>query len=300
MKPTLPDRPIWAAGAVVLRGAGKRREVVLVHRPLYDDWVIPKGKAEPGELLVRTAVREVSEESAVVIRLGAPLEPIRYPINSGTKIVMHWVGVPQRVRKHKPDDEVDDVAWVRVDEALKRISYADERTVLEEAMSLPETTPFIIVRHAKAVRHDEWPKDDAKRPLDHRGRKQLKYLNQILRAYDARSLIASSATRCQQTLATYAKREELTVKPVSLLSEEIGGANPAGVKRYMRGLAEKTVRTRVPTVVCGHRPVLPAMLDALGLDERPLSTAACAIAHLDHQGKVVRAEWHESLRVKGK
>ena len=60
-----------AAGAVVVR---KGPEVLLVHRPKYDDWSFPKGKLDPGEHLTSCAVREVAEETGLDIRLGPPLE----------------------------------------------------------------------------------------------------------------------------------------------------------------------------------------------------------------------------------
>ena len=65
------ERLVTAAGAVVWRRRpnapeGVRRravEVLLVHRPRYDDWTLPKGKIEADETLVMTAVREIGEET---------------------------------------------------------------------------------------------------------------------------------------------------------------------------------------------------------------------------------------------
>ena len=75
-----PD--IVAAGAVVLR-PDHGGEVLLVHRPRYDDWSWPKGKQDPGEHVTATAVREVLEETGVEIRLGRPLPPQWYAVASG-------------------------------------------------------------------------------------------------------------------------------------------------------------------------------------------------------------------------
>ena len=66
----MEPRDVRAAGAVVTRKGG---EVLLVHRPKYDDWSFPKGKQDPGEHVTVTAVREVLEETGVEIRLGRPL-----------------------------------------------------------------------------------------------------------------------------------------------------------------------------------------------------------------------------------
>ena len=74
--PTRPD--IAAAGAVVLRATGKKgAEVLLVHRPKYDDWSFPKGKLDRGEHMLAAAVREVAEETGLPIGLGGPLAYLR-------------------------------------------------------------------------------------------------------------------------------------------------------------------------------------------------------------------------------
>ncbi len=64
---------VHAAGAIVWRGTGRTLEVLLVHRPRYDDWSWPKGKLDPGESLPACAVREVAEETGHSIVLGLPL-----------------------------------------------------------------------------------------------------------------------------------------------------------------------------------------------------------------------------------
>ena len=62
-------RTVRAAGALVWRRAGKDLEVLLVHRPRYDDWSFPKGKQEPGESIRTCAVREVEEETGARVIL---------------------------------------------------------------------------------------------------------------------------------------------------------------------------------------------------------------------------------------
>ena len=51
--------------------------MLVVHRPRYDDWSFPKGKAEPGESMVLTAIREVAEETGRQIVLGRYLGKAR-------------------------------------------------------------------------------------------------------------------------------------------------------------------------------------------------------------------------------
>ncbi len=86
-----PD-PILAAGVVLWRESNRGREVALVHRPKYDDWSLPKGKAEEGEPLWATAVRETAEETGHAVTLGRPLPVQRYQVNGRPKDVHYWSG----------------------------------------------------------------------------------------------------------------------------------------------------------------------------------------------------------------
>ena len=87
-------RLVEAAGAIVLRRpAGKQVQVLLIHRPSYNDWSLPKGKLDPDEYLPAAAVRETVEETAAVIRLVHPVDRIQYPIPTGAKRVAYWLGV---------------------------------------------------------------------------------------------------------------------------------------------------------------------------------------------------------------
>ena len=287
------EAPIWAAGAVPLRGPKSSREVMIVHRPAYDDWTLPKGKAHAHELLPATAVREVEEETGVRVRLTSPLTPLRYPVAQTMKLVSWWVGVPVSSTDHTPDDEVDRTAWTSVDKALKMLTYSDEREVLREGVGLPRTTPLVIIRHAKAKK---WVTPDSARPLSGKGREQLPYVCQILGSFGVGNLLASPAIRCVQTLQTYAKSIHETVATSACLTEE--EASGKKLKAYMTDLAHVVGSSGIPAAVCSHAPVIPLMLAPLSIPDHDLAPASCVIAHLDSSGKVVRTEWHDTLRVK--
>lgn len=129
-----------------------------------------------------------------------------------------------------------------------------------------------------------------------RGHDQLPYIAQLLSAFAVEKLISSPATRCRQTLQVFAGQEgpDITIEPD--LAE--GQADPATLATYITALARQTGHSSIPTVLCGHRPVIPELLTPLGVTPRPLATASRAIVHLDQHGQAVRTEWHDTLRVK--
>ena len=190
-------RLVEAAGAVVLRRPkGRGLQVLLIHRPSYNDWSLPKGKLDPDEYLAGAAVRETMEETAVIVRLRHPVDRIQYPIPSGTKRVAYWLGTAIDQRRFKPNSEVDRRVWLSIPSALKRMTYADERALLEQAVTLPDTTPLLIVRHGKAMERKHWSGKDQLRQLSTRGRRQSKLLIPLLDAYGVAELDSSASTRC--------------------------------------------------------------------------------------------------------
>lgn len=287
-------RLVEAAGAIVLRRpTGKQLQVLLIHRPSYNDWSLPKGKLDPDEYLPAAAVRETMEETAFTIRLAHPVDRIQYPIPTGTKRVAYWLGDVITEGRFKPNSEVDRRTWLTVGSALKRMTYADERTLLQQAVTLPQTTPLLIVRHGNAMDRKHWSGKDQLRQLSTRGRRQSKQLVPLLDAYGVQDLASSTSTRCMTTLGPYAKAQRLDVKGWSTLSEEQAKDNPDAVRKLMRRLISETATTGVPRAICGHRPVLPLMLDSLGVPSRPMLTAAVLVAHLTTDGRTVSVEWHK-------
>ena len=131
---TRRDEVVRAAGGVVLRG-GKHGKgaprILLVHRPRYDDWSLPKGKAEAGERLQDTALREVQEETGLACRLGPEVGRTRYRDARGRqKVVRYWLMEPMAEAEFEPNDEVDEVAWCSPEEAAAILSYDhDQRLV---------------------------------------------------------------------------------------------------------------------------------------------------------------------------
>jgi 8-oxo-dGTP pyrophosphatase MutT (NUDIX family) len=129
-----PDPEVRAAGGVVLRRLQDEGwQVLLVHRPRYDDWSLPKGKADPGESDEETALREVEEETGLRCTLGVRAGRTRYRDSKGRdKVVHYWLMEPES-GAFVPNDEVDEVRWCSVAEAVAMISYAHDRKMLAKA-----------------------------------------------------------------------------------------------------------------------------------------------------------------------
>jgi len=123
-------RLVRAAGGAVWRRGEEGLEVILVHRPKYDDWSLPKGKLDPGESSEEAAVREVAEEATVAVRLGPELPSVTYEDRFGqTKVVRYWA-MTVRSGLAGGDHEVDLAQWFTLPEAISLLSYEHDRPVL--------------------------------------------------------------------------------------------------------------------------------------------------------------------------
>jgi 8-oxo-dGTP pyrophosphatase MutT (NUDIX family) len=124
---------VRAAGGVVVRGTGAAASVLLVHRPAYDDWTFPKGKAESGESDEACAVREVEEETGLRCSLGRELRSTEYAdAKRRPKVVRYWVMEVVAGALHL-EREVDEARWLTAAEAAELLTYERDLDVLREA-----------------------------------------------------------------------------------------------------------------------------------------------------------------------
>lgn len=255
---------ITAAGAVVLRESAQGPEVLVIHRPRYDDWSLPKGKSSPDEYLPVTAVREVKEETGLAIWVRNPLTTTSYTVNGNPKRIYWWLGVLRDPKAHpKADkDETDKVEWWPIHKALAELTQLDDVLVLRRALQVTDITPLVIVRHAKAMGRKNWHGPDRDRRLTERGRRQAKALIGLFDALGVEELASSSSTRCMDTFKPFSKHARIAITAVPELSEESAEEDPKGVTKAMGSLVDGEHRGIL--AICGHRPVLPAMFEYLG------------------------------------
>ena len=118
---------VHAAGCVVWRRVPAGVEVLVVHRPRYDDWSLPKGKREPGETDEECARRELFEETGLTGELGPEVGQVHYTDHRGrAKQVRYW-SVHVETAAFVPNDEVDDVRWLSPDAAATLLTYEHDR-----------------------------------------------------------------------------------------------------------------------------------------------------------------------------
>jgi 8-oxo-dGTP pyrophosphatase MutT (NUDIX family) len=135
------DAPAVRAGGGIVRrrvrpGWLRRRvvEIVVIHRPRYDDWSFPKGKVDDGETVEEAARREVHEETGMPCRILAPLGETHYADRRGRpKVVRYWLMEPEdgaADAPFEPNAEVDGLRWLPRDEAARLLTYPHDRELL--------------------------------------------------------------------------------------------------------------------------------------------------------------------------
>jgi 8-oxo-dGTP pyrophosphatase MutT (NUDIX family) len=129
----LPD--VKAAGGVILRRGDDGPEVVVIHRPKYMDWSLPKGKLDPGEDWLEAAIREVEEETGYRCRPSAELPPVSYLDRNGhRKLVRYWL-MERLSGEFEPHAEVDELRWLGRDAAEELLTYPHDRELVGKALS---------------------------------------------------------------------------------------------------------------------------------------------------------------------
>lgn len=290
--------PVLAAGAVCWKVTAKGKlKVLVVHRTQHKDTSLPKGKLDPGETLPETAVREIAEETGLIVGLGAPLGVVEYVMPNGRdKKVYYWAAEVGRDAiansTFVSNDEIEQLSWMGLTKVRTRLSFAADVDIVDRFAELYDqgrarTVAIIALRHGKAVAHEDWAGPDAARPLQPRGVAQAASVAPAIAAYRPTALVSSPAVRCLTTIAPLARLTGLDVTARDAISQDAWERSGDNVRRIVR----QRLEARETTVLCSHGPVLPqivsAVAQATGTSDSSrlhraaaLSTAEYAVLHV--------------------
>lgn len=152
-----PDGVVDTYGGAVWRIGDEAGEVevLLVHRPSYLDWSLPKGKMDPGESAESCALREVEEETGVHCEIGVELGTIRCVERNFTnessleKSVTVFSMRPISSTLRAPDDEVDRVSWKPLLEAREMCSCSGYTQILDALECVVRDDPERSLRNSR-------------------------------------------------------------------------------------------------------------------------------------------------------
>lgn len=260
-----PEESIWAAGCVVGRWNDNHKpRYLIVHRPRYDDWSLPKGKLDDGETFLEAALREVEEETGFVGKKPRPIGSVGYLTQAGNPKVVRWWLVTVKSGSFVPNKEVDRIKWVSHRKALTKLSYRNDREVLERANDMfhdRSAGMIYLVRHASAGIRSETDANDWKRPLDKRGKRQTKALRDLLMAHPITRIGSSNYPRCVETVKPFAKRLGI---PVEMETALVEGAHPHRIVSLIHDLQSESA------VLCSHGDVIGDFIGHLFAEGVPM------------------------------
>ena len=122
---------IMAAGGILERDG----EILLVQRPRYRDWSLPKGKLDRGETPLQAALREVREETGYRAKALGFAGAFGYEVKSAPKVVLYWMMKPLKQGPILDPHEVSELRWVTLRTALRMMTYDLERDLVKRVLS---------------------------------------------------------------------------------------------------------------------------------------------------------------------
>ena len=214
---------VHAAGGLIFRRSPKGQiKILIAHRPAYDDWSLPKGRADRGETPEETAVREVLEETGYHCRIVAPIGTTRHRIRNGVKEV-NWFAMRSLPDSpgFKKNKEVDAIQWVSRKKAREILDYDNDKGLIggSDLRNLSQTGTIHLLRHTAAGNRDKWKGVDIERPLTKKGKKQAQKITARLSGSSIERVVSSPYTRCIETAKPLAKSIGAKVEVEEALAE---------------------------------------------------------------------------------
>lgn len=298
-----PDTLAAAGGVPWRRDDDGTLRLAVVHRPRYDDWSFPKGKLQHAEAPLLAAVREVTEETGLTVVAGRRLLRKSYVSSDGPKHVDYWC--MRATGEYLAIDETDGMQWLTPEQAVRRLSYADDQALVAELLDLPlEPVRLLLVRHARAGNSEQWSGPDIERPLDQRGMAEAQSLAVALPAFRPGRILTAEPLRCRQTVQPLADGLGTPVGTAPEFGEDDYFAATGVARRSLTAL----LHAEQVTVVSSQGGVIPDLLSWLfaagtrvtGVSPRrvedwPPARKGSVWALTAQDGRVVSADYYGSF-----
>lgn len=119
------------AGGVVFRQVSNQVEYLLVQaKNNSNEWVLPKGHIETGELMQEAAVREVREETGAWAQVKSVLKESTYAVNGEPVRVQFYL--MQAVAEGRSTEGREHV-WLQLEKAVEKATHGESKELLELA-----------------------------------------------------------------------------------------------------------------------------------------------------------------------
>jgi len=135
MSSLLSDKVIEAAGGVVESDASGKELIAVIYRDRHGgEWGLPKGKRKDGEPWQDAALREVEEEIKLKPVIVGIAGATAYLAEGQPKVVLYWqMRFEGEVPPFVANDEAKRLLWLPPEEAIDRLSHAEEANVVRMA-----------------------------------------------------------------------------------------------------------------------------------------------------------------------
>jgi len=139
LKRDYPDRPLLGVGAVIVRN-----EQVLVvrrsHPPLQGQWSVPGGLVETGETTREALIREIREETSLIVEPLDLVEVFERILRDGdSRVQYHFVVIDYLCRivsgEACPGTDVSEIRWVPLEKLQELEITPETRDVIHKGLN---------------------------------------------------------------------------------------------------------------------------------------------------------------------